>query len=477
LGRLENYSLLKVMETVSDFDKLKHLYWRAGCGPEISMINSNLTVKSAIDKIFNDAKGYTEIKMEEDDALDTYDLKNQDMTMHEMARIEDKESRSSKRALLLRDWLHAYAFNSNFFREKMAIFWGIHFACKMGDPKICWQYMNMLRKNALGNFKDLLVSVSTSAGMLSYLNLNVNTKGKPNENFSRELLELFTLGHGNFTEQDVKNGTRALTGWYAKKGTFEFMFDQQKFDAGTKTFLGETGNFNGFDIINIILKQKQCARFVVQKIYRFFVNDNLNDERVEELAEYFYTNNYDIEKLMKKVFLSAWFYEAENIGAKLKTPYDLLAGIMKFYRYKFEDYQSFRACVSFFGHDIFHPPSVAGWNFDRGSIDSASLLLRLDASRRMFQNNNYKIIEKENATIRMGNLVKMDLPTVTIEVENAKKYFKAGKGIESSQKMIDFLIQRRDKKFNVNSKFINANEYDFIETSRRIMSAPEYQFC
>ncbi|MBK7855432.1 MAG: DUF1800 family protein [Bacteroidetes bacterium] len=92
-------------------------------------------------------------------------------------------------------------------------------------------------------------------------------------------------------------------------------------------------------MINIILKQKQCARFVVQKIYRFFVNDNLNDERVEELAEYFYTNNYDIEKLMKKVFLSAWFYEAENIGAKLKTPYDLLAGIMKFYRYKFEDYQ------------------------------------------------------------------------------------------------------------------------------------------
>ncbi|MBK7855433.1 MAG: DUF1800 family protein [Bacteroidetes bacterium] len=236
MARLENYSLLKVMETVSDFDKLKHLYWRAGCGPEISMINLNLTVKSAIDKIFNDAKGYTEIKMEEDDALDTYDLKNQDMTMHEMARIEDKESRSSKRALLLRDWLHAYAFNSNFFREKMAIFWGIHFACKMGDPKICWQYMNMLRKNALGNFKDLLVSVSTSAGMLSYLNLNVNTKGKPNENFSRELLELFTLGHGNFTEQDVKNGTRALTGWYAKKGTFEFMFDQQRFDAGTKTF-------------------------------------------------------------------------------------------------------------------------------------------------------------------------------------------------------------------------------------------------
>lgn len=466
------------MEIVSNFEKLKHLYWRAGCGPDINLSESNLSLNDTVNKIFADARYYKDIEIEQNDKEDdSYEIKNHQMAMSEMPPEEDMESRSSKRAVLLRDWLHAYAFNANFLREKMAMFWGIHFACKMGDPKICRQYMNMLRKNALGSFKDLLINVSTSPGMISYLNLNVNVKKRPNENFSRELMELFTLGHGNYTEQDVKNGTRALTGWYFDKFTLDFKFDSYKFDAGNKTFLGETGNFNGFDIINIILKQKQCARFIVQKIYKYFVNDTLHNERIEELATLFYNSNYDIEMLMKKIFMSDWFYGTENIGAKLKTPYDLLAGIMKFYNYKFEDYAAFRACVTFFGHDIFHPPSVAGWNFDRGTIDSASLLLRLDASRRMFQNNNYKIIEKENNVLRMGNLVKKDLPTVTIEIEDAKEYFKTKSSTASAQKMIDFLIQRKDKKFNVNTKFINANEYEFIETSRRIMSAPEYQFC
>lgn len=470
------------MAAVTEFEKLKHLYHRAGCGLDVQLLYKKPTLSKAIDNIFSNSRTYRDIDFEPGMHPNRESMIGEkEVSMQEADSKPNKNplkiSRSAFRAMLIHDWINQFAFSPAFFREKMAIFWGLHFACKIGDPLVSKHHVNMLRRNALGNLKDLVIAVSTSPGMLSYLNANVSIKGRPNENFIRELMEIFTLGNGHFTEADVKNGARAFTGWGFDKTAYRFKFDKEKFDFETKTFLGTTGPLNGFDIIDIILKQKQCARFIVRKIYLFFVSDNVDESFVNELADYFYTNNYNIELLMRKIFNSDFFYLPQNIGCKLKTPYEAMAGMMKFFNFKFDGYRSFLAFNNLFGHDIFHPPTVAGWNFEKGSIDIASLVLRLDASRRMFKNNNYKIINLANGLYLKDSNTNNTLPLATFNLAPAGRLFNGGNNQESIKRLIDFLIQTPFQKFNHNSSFITQQPFDLLNTAKIIMSTPEYQFC
>src|SRR5262249_26211982 len=158
----------------------------------------------------------------------------------------------------------------------------------------------------LDKFSDMLRAVAKDPAMMIYLNNFQNTKEAPNENFAREVMELFTMGIGNYTEQDIKEGARALTGWrITRKGEFEFVPNLH--DDGEKNFLGRKGNFNGDDVINILLEQKQTAHYITTKIYREFVNEKINQSRVEELATGFFDSGYDIAKLMRAIFSSEWF--------------------------------------------------------------------------------------------------------------------------------------------------------------------------
>lgn len=464
---------------LTEFQKIKHLFLRAGCGSDVSILKQEETLDSYIEKIFSGSKDYKEIDVTSGGDPDNTEtaMESIKMTMDTVNENEMDKTRAEYRSILIYNWMNNFAFGEGFLREKMAIFWGLHFACKMGDPLICKRHLNMLRENSLGKFKDLVAGVATSSGMISYLNINVSVKEQPNENFARELMEIFTLGAGNFTEDDVKNSARAFTGWNFDKQSLNFFIDPAKHDFGEKTFLGETGNFGGFEIIEIILKQKQCARFIVNKIYKFFVNDKVNETIAGELADYFYSTDYDIELLMKKIFTSDFFYNIENIGAKLKTPYELMGGVMKFYNLKFDDYRSFSAFNKFFGHDIFHPPTVAGWNFERGSMDSSSLLIRLDTSRRIFESRHYRITDLESGKPFPVSVSDTQLSHAAFNIAGAKAIFEKGDPKLTTKNLIDFLIQIPHKKFTEQSSFITGIEYDFLNISRLIMSTPEYQFC
>ena len=148
--------------------------------------------------------------------------------------------------------------------------------------------------------------------MLSFLNNQQNKKQHPNENIAREVMELFTLGRGNYTENDIKEAARSFTGWgFNYQG--EFQFKQKQHDSGSKTILGQTGNFTGEDVLNILLEQKQTSKYITQKVYKYFVNDNIDNEKVEWLSKRFYSSNYNIADLMKDIFSSDWFYDAKNI--------------------------------------------------------------------------------------------------------------------------------------------------------------------
>ena len=166
--------------------------------------------------------------------------------------------------------------------------------------------------------------------MSKYLNNRQNVKERPNENFARELMELFTLGVGNYTEKDIKESARAFSGW-SFKNNGDFFLRKQKHDYEEKTFFGKTGHFNGDDIIDIILEQKQCAKFICTKVYKYFINPNVDEDRLEEITTLFY-KDYNIEKLMQHIFTSDWFYNKENIGAKIKSPIELLVGIHRLVR-------------------------------------------------------------------------------------------------------------------------------------------------
>jgi len=268
------------------------------------------------------------------------------------------------------------------------------------NPYFDQLYLDIIRKNALGDFGTLLKEVSRSPAMLQFLNNQQNKKDHPNENFARELMELFTLGRGNYMEQDVKEAARAFTGWgFDQEGQFKFKMHQHDF--GTKNFQGKTGDFSGDDILKIILEKKECASFITKKIYRYFVNEEADASLVTSLSEHFYQSGYNIKLLMKEIYTSDWFYDAKNIGVKIKSPVELLAGMFRVVPAEFTDLQSALFIQRSLGQVLLNPPNVSGWPGARNWVDSSSLLFRMRLPQIIYYDKEIDFSPKEE-TPEMG---------------------------------------------------------------------------
>jgi uncharacterized protein (DUF1800 family) len=263
-------------------------------------------------------------------------------------------------------------------------------------PFAMQQLNNIHRKYALGKFKDLLLAVSKSSAMLAFLNNQQNRKMHPNENFAREVMELFTIGRGNYSENDIKEGARAFTGWGFEQKTGEFVFREQLHDADSKTFMGKTGNFKGEDIIDMLLEKKETSYFLTRKIYRFFVNETPDENAVNDLADYFYQSNYDIASLMRKIFNAPWFYKQENIGVKIKSPVDLLVGIHKLIPITYDNKDGLLLFQRALGQTLFYPPNVSGWTGGKNWIDSSSLMFRLKAPSLLVNKGHIDVEPKDD---------------------------------------------------------------------------------
>lgn len=274
-------------------------------------------------------------------------------------------------------WIDHMATTEAQLREKMAFFWHDHFACKLQNPQVAIGQVNTLRQHALGKFGDLLLAISRDPGMIYFLNNQQNRKDHPNENFARELMELFTLGRGYYTEQDVQEAARAFTGWSAlPNGTF--IFRRRQHDFGTKTFLGKRGNFDGKDIIDILLEQPQTARYLTAKMYRFWVHEDLPQERWESLSKEFYESDYDIAALMRKVMAADWFYDPAVQGTRIKSPVEYIVGTMRALDLSFAAPESPFILQKILGQVLLFPPNVSGWPEGKAWIDSSTLMARLN---------------------------------------------------------------------------------------------------
>ena len=298
-------------------------------------------------------------------------------------------------------WLQEMTETDAQLREKMSLFWHGHFATKTVNIIYDQQLLQIIRQHALGNFRDLLFSVSKSASMIRFLNNEQNRKDHPNENFARELMELFTMGRGNYSEQDVKESARAFTGW----GTTlqgDFVIRNRQHDGGLKTFLGKTGNLSGDDILDILLNKKQTAVFISRKIYRFFVNDTVDEKRVQALAEEFFRSGYDIRKLLTRIFTSDWFYEEKNMAAHIKSPVEWIVGIRRQLPQEIEHPEAQVLIQRLLGQVLFNPPNVAGWPGGKHWIDSSSLMLRLQIPRILYTSDAINMNPKEDDDLMMG---------------------------------------------------------------------------
>ena len=351
---------------------IQHLFLRAGFGISYeTLLNSKgKTAEELVDEIFEKANPPRYLNL----------AKKEDFRPPVQGSPEARQSfieRSTNMLMRLNAaWLRNMATVEGDIREKMTFFWHGHFASTSNNAYLVQQQNNLIREHALGNFGDLLKAVSKDAVMLQYLSNQQNRENAPNENFAREVMELFTLGRGNYTEKDVKEAARAFTGWgFNINGEFEFR--TLIHDYGEKTVLGQTGNFEGDDVLDIILKQKQTAKFIVEKIYAFFVNEELDKYKVEALADKFYNSGYDITSLLKEIFTSEWFYYKENVGIKIKSPVELIASSMHMFKIDFENVEALVGIQKLLGQILFRPPNVAGWPSGPEWIDASTLILRL----------------------------------------------------------------------------------------------------
>lgn len=302
----------------------------------------------------------------------------------EMIRKKIKKNRSEL-ITLNTAWFNQLTDVDSAVREKMTFFWHDHFACRSRNAFLAQQQINTLRIHALGKFGDLLMAVSKDPAMLQFLNNQQNKKDSPNENFAREVMELFTLGRGNYTEDDIKNAARAFTGWAFNPLNGQFLVRVRQHDNGSKTFRGKSGNFTGEDIITMILEDRQTATFITEKIVRFFAGE-ADSQTIQALSAGFYKSGYDIQKLLDEIYSSNWFYEKKFTGNRIKSPVELIAGIQTHTGGTFNNPLNVTYLQKALGQVLLQPPNVSGWPNGKEWIDSSSLTFRMSLPGLLFNN-------------------------------------------------------------------------------------------
>jgi len=267
--------------------------------------------------------------------------------------------------------------------EKLALFWHGHFATendKVRDYRKMMAQLDLYRVHGNGNFRDLLLGICKNPAMLIYLDGMSNVKGHPNENFAREILELFSLGVGNYTEKDIQETARAFTGWSLEGNQFAKRVALH--DDGQKTVFGKTGNFDGEQIVDLILQQEAAARFISRKLYRYFARDEISPAMESRLASVLRDNRYAIAPLLETIFLSRDFYSPASVATQIKNPVHLIVSTYrKLGLRELPGAPNFSATTAALGQQIFSPPNVAGWKGGRTWINPSTTLQRQNFAR------------------------------------------------------------------------------------------------
>ncbi len=276
-------------------------------------------------------------------------------------------------------WLHRMVVTNHPFEEKMTLFWHGHFTSGFKEVKN-WRSMyeenELERAHCVGKFEPFLMAISTDSAMLEYLDGNSNLKGKPNENYARELMELFTMGVNTYTEQDIHESARSLTGWRVTKAGGPGVFVPRLHDDATKTFLGQTGNFELKDIVHIIMQQPSTSRFLAKELWEYFAYKNPEPWVVEALAQKLRDTDFDIKETMRLMFRCDQFYSDGAMHAQIKSPVELVVSSYRELGIPPNNCRGMYLSCAQMGEDLFQPPNVKGWDGGRMWINTSTLFIR-----------------------------------------------------------------------------------------------------
>ncbi|MEM7626826.1 MAG: DUF1800 domain-containing protein [Planctomycetota bacterium] len=309
-------------------------------------------------------------------------------TLDEQRRMNLEARRADQKMMtqLRRWWMQRMASTPRPAEDRLTLLWHGHFASSwrsVRDTYLMYRQHELFRQNANGNFADLARGIIRDPAMLKYLNNNQNNKRRPNENLARELMELFTLGVGHYTEADIKAGARALTGYGIDDN--DFAFRQGQHDASEKTILGQQGTFDGDQFVDLLLQQKDCAKFVAVKLYDAFVADvgdvyeavpRANRGVIDKLARHLERSGYELKPALTVLFKSQHFHDPAIVAKKIKDPAQLTVGTMRSLGLPMRDRSVIDKAMSSMGQVLFEPPTVDGWDGGRSWINTSTLFVR-----------------------------------------------------------------------------------------------------
>ena len=445
---------------------IAHLMRRAGFGCNFDQIEelSLLDYDDIVDQLLN-----PDFSLPEDqDLLERYFI----------ASVEARTARHADP-----QWTWRLAKSKKQLEEKISLFW--HGLLAVGGIKLdhglaMLEEIDLFRKHGLDKFKTLLLKISQDPGMMYWLDNQNSHKGAPNENYGRELLELFSMGidengEGAYSENDVKSAAKAFTGWASKPtpppfflGPFpmEFNFDENDHDNSEKEFLGEKGNFNGEDIVELVSKHPSTAKFICMRLYLYFVSEEENWDEINKLSEVYLTSDGDIKKVLENIFKSDHFKSREIMFKKVKSPSDLVFGVTRLVdRFEIPELDSAELATNtlLMGQFLLNPPSVEGWHEGEEWIDSGSLIERI----------NYASDEISKKSSRGVKRI--------IEIIKSKKIASDEDFINVCLEALGY-IEVSDRSYKIISEHLRINNYENSEDKitdilRIIVSTPDFQYC
>jgi uncharacterized protein (DUF1800 family) len=436
-----------IKKSAFGYEQARHLLWRAGFGGPPSQIQllASWGPERAVDYLIN----YESVNFEAV-AMNRFDkdimrppTKEEQQLAQRARRAQDEDALAKIRSermerekkdreqmkSLQKWWFERMVSTPRPLEEKLTLFWHGHFATSyrtIEDSYHLFKQNQTLRQNAAGNFGKLLAAIIHDPAMLAYLNNNQSRKGKPNENLAREIMELFSLGIGSYSEQDIKEGARALTGYTYEDD--DFVFHKNEHDDNAKSILGRSGKIDGDEFVRIILAQEACPRFIARKLYKHFVADippldsadgdrNLDEfhkHAIADLAGELRRSNYELKPVLKRMFLSEHFYDERIVGQQIKSPVELVVGAIRSFNTPLRDQSLLLDVMDRMGQDIFYPPSVKGWDGGRSWINTSTLYVRQNTLTYLLTGKKpagfdaLAATEKFDSSAVLGELTKAD---------------------------------------------------------------------
>jgi uncharacterized protein (DUF1800 family) len=377
--------------------------------------------------------------------------------------------------------------------EKMTLFWHGHFATsiqKVRDAYWMWLQNDTLRHNALGNFATLVKKISRDPAMMIYLDLQQSRQEHPNENWARELMELFTVGIGNYTEQDIRESARAFTGYRIDFTTQQFRFAPFQQDHKTKTFMGHTGNLNGDNIIEILVSKPACAQFIGRKLWRFFVEDEPSNAVVDSVAATIRAHQFEMRPVLRDIFTSTEFYSDRAMGCQIKSPVQYIVQTSKLLDAPAPAPVAAQNAMRQMGQILFAPPNVKGWDGGKQWISTSTLLFRYNFANYLINGDAMLPAAvrqpRQGADVGFGRAAQYAQQIKRDPIDVAKLV--PGNARNKTRDVVDLLVQRffqarpAEKQIDAFVKYLESRGPDVTDATLRevihlMMSTPQFQLA